>query len=541
MKLEAEQNGMKTGLDTGRVALLFSILLFSSHAMGAEVNLFSNRPVWEIKVKIPLEGVAQLRAHSRTDVRAEVEIGGVIYRDVAVHLKGTGSFQPVDKKPSLTLNFAKLSPGRNHAGPTKIYLNNSVQDASLAREILATELLTQGGVPAPRVGRAVVYLNGKRLGLYVLKEGFTPAFLGRYFSRNDGNFYDPGEAVDIDEVLPRKFGRSSDDRSELRRAVEAAAQKDFDERLAAMENSVDLERFVSLLALEVMIGHWDGYALGQNNYRVYHDPLLNKLILLPTGMDQVFGKHDSEWNPPMAGLLARAFMQMPEGLKLYRERFEELFRLYYRSDLLKARTDELLEEVRPYASDGEMKLIEQETEELKETLAAREEFLRQELAAPEPAPLHFVENRALVEHWKAVEQPGEGRMEKTQFEGKNVLNISAAGQSLATWRATVQLGSGRYRFEAIARAADVIPLPFGKHHGACLRVQGKAGRSRSLLDSGWETIEAEFEVHNSSEQVTLVCELRTAGGKAYFDRDSLAIVRISEGRRRNLSPELTSK
>src|SRR5204863_1207148 len=80
-------------------------------------ELFSQRTsIPRLKIEIPPEGMAVLRQYSwrrdegsasRTDVRATVREGDVVYTNVAVHLKGSaGSFRPIDsEKPALTLNF----------------------------------------------------------------------------------------------------------------------------------------------------------------------------------------------------------------------------------------------------------------------------------------------------------------------------------------------------------------------------------------------------------------------------------------------------
>lgn len=63
------------------------------------------------------------------------------------------------------------------------------------------ELFRAAGVPATRACLALVELNGRKLGLYVLKEGFTKEFLGLFFQETGGNLYDGGFLRDIDQDL----------------------------------------------------------------------------------------------------------------------------------------------------------------------------------------------------------------------------------------------------------------------------------------------------------------------------------------------------
>ena len=83
--------------------------------------------------------------------------------------------------------------------------------------------------------------------------------------------------------------------------------------------------FVDFMAMEVMVGHRDGYCLARNNYRVYYDVDSDKIVFFPHGMDQLFGNPNATWLPHMAGLVAKAVMETPEGRRQYRERFCALF------------------------------------------------------------------------------------------------------------------------------------------------------------------------------------------------------------------------
>ena len=59
-----------------------------------------------------------------------------------------------------------------------------------------------------------------------------------------------------------------------------------------------MDRFLTLVALEVMTWHWDGYAMHANNYRAYHDPDSGKVTIFPHGMDQMFGVPGVDVNSP---------------------------------------------------------------------------------------------------------------------------------------------------------------------------------------------------------------------------------------------------
>src|SRR5262249_11006066 len=156
----------------------------------------------------------------------------------------------------------------------------------------------------PAVHHALVELNGRRLGLYVLKEGFTTEFLARNFANPDGNLYDTDSGHEITDEMQRDIGTGPDDHSDLKRLAAIAQLTDPNERWTRLPQVLDLDEFVSFMATEVMICHRDGYSLARNNYRLYH-PNNGRFVFLPHGMDQLFGRVDFPWQPSMSGLLAR--------------------------------------------------------------------------------------------------------------------------------------------------------------------------------------------------------------------------------------------
>ena len=135
-------------------------------------EFFSTRVVPHLRIEISDADLAGLRKDDRDYVPCTIREGGSVYSEVGVHLKGgPGSFRGLDDRPSLTLNFDKFVADQKFHGMDKLHLNNSVQDATYVMEIICGDLFRAAGVPAPRGTHARVELNGRDLGLYVLKEG----------------------------------------------------------------------------------------------------------------------------------------------------------------------------------------------------------------------------------------------------------------------------------------------------------------------------------------------------------------------------------
>ncbi|HXP59277.1 MAG TPA: CotH kinase family protein, partial [Dongiaceae bacterium] len=457
-------------------------------------DLFTNGAVERISIVLKPEDEESLRRQPREFVPATVSAGATVYSNVAVHLKGAvGSFRPLDNKPALTLDFCRLLAGRRFHGLRRIHLNNSVEDPSYVNEKLGSELFRAAGVPAPRVSRAWVSLDGRALGLYVLKEGFTEDFLAGYFKQVSGDLFEPGDGHDVDERLKRNtietrgagilpafpsapsqgLSRNTRNRASLRALAAAAHEPDPARRWARLEQTLDVQRFVAFMAMEVILCHRDGYCLARNNFRVYHDLDTGKVVFFPHGMDQLLGKADFPCRPFMAGLVARAVLETPEGKARYEAALHSLFTNLFKPEVLVERVGQLTSELRPFLTRREFNRLEQETALVKQRIVERHRDLAEQLSRPELELTQFQAGLGRPEGWVAVEAPAGGTLDRAEGSGGlSALHIVAGPQTLASWRARVLLEPGRYRFEGRAKVAGVKPLPSGRHQCAGLRIGG---------------------------------------------------------------------
>ena len=87
---------------------------------------FTNHTIPRIRIQLDQDALAALRNKFREYTKATVMEGTNIWREVGIHLKGQyGTFQGIDGRPSLTLNFDKDQKGQRFHGLDKLHLNNS--------------------------------------------------------------------------------------------------------------------------------------------------------------------------------------------------------------------------------------------------------------------------------------------------------------------------------------------------------------------------------------------------------------------------------
>jgi spore coat protein H len=500
--------------------------------------LFVTREVPRLNIEIPAEGMKVLREYRqvwrqtrppRIDVKAIIREGNQVYTDVAIHLKGSFTFQSIDRRPSLTLNFGKFAQGQRFHGLSKVHLNNTVQDPSYLSEAFARDLFNAIGVPTPRAGHALVTLNGRPLGLYVLIEGANKPFLSRHFKSTAGNLYDAGSGGEITSELEVDSGDNREDRSELTSLAEAAQEPDPAKRWARFEQLLDVDQFLSFIAGEVLLIHWDGYATGApNNYRVFHDVSRGKVVFIPHGLDQLLGSGEAarKLTPHFTGLVARALVTTPEGRRRYLQRIENLATTEFRREALLARVDRLEAPLRA-ALAGDRDLLnnlEGGVSYLKSNIMARTEVIARLIKEP-ARPIKFdATNIATPSDWRfrtSNTRPASGR--KVIMDQREVLQVQARGpQTAGSWRTLLLLENGHYEFTGRARTDGLDAADGTDTNGVILRVSGEKFPKASA-SSEWTTLRYEFDVRGI-EDVELVCEFRGTRGSGFFDPESMRLI-----------------
>ncbi len=484
-----------------------------------------------LKIELSPEQREKLQKDERNYAEATLTeatlAGPVIYQKVAVKLKGSaGSFQKLDAKPGMTLRFDKAKGDERFHGMTKIHLNNGAQDGTYLNEFIAGEMGRRAGVPASRCSHAFVELNGRDLGLYVVKEAFTQDFLTAFYKNTDGDLYDGGFCSEINENTEKDRG-APNDKAGIKELIAASQEPDNAKRWERLGKILDVEKFISFCVLEDIVCHWDGYNFNRNNYRFYRDPDSGKFSFFLHGMDQVFGDENFPVMRGFDSLVGGAVMRCPQGAALYRARFDYLHKNLLVKEDWSARITTEGRRVREAiaAKDGRWaKAYENQINEARSKVARRITAIGKQLGVP-VKPVVFDAKGALKigPGWTLQGTEG-GQGDEVKIENRDCLRLVATGAASPSWRQTVRLEAGRYRFEAMARTAGVAATDDERGKGAGLRVSGLPKRANVIEgDAAWQALSYEFETGGGD--VPLVAELRATKGEVWFLRDSFKIVR----------------
>lgn len=516
---------------------------------------FGNGPLPTLYINVPPAQLKGLDNNPRTSVHAIVReaIPGHadnVYNDVGIHLKGgPGSFRKVDDKPALNLNFDKFVPGENFHGLDKVLLNNSVQDSAFMCEYLGGFVFRSSGCPAPRVSNTRVILNGRDWGPYVVKEGFDNVFFRKYFHDTRGNLYE-GNFADIDSDLPihpgeRPIGKMgpltkeqaraydkelADNRKQasakLKRLADAARENDNSKRDAELDAVLDVDHFLTFVACENIVAHWDGYSANRNNYRIYDDPRSGKLVFLPQGMDQLFQRPDFPLFASPA-LVARGATLSPQMRQRYFDRVKQIREKTFNPQVMLAELDRVSTRIMPLMEEMGPDAVRQhkeQTAQMRQRILERIANIDRQLADP-PKPLQFAaDGTAKIAQWIPKLQEGDASTEPFEESGKPRLRVTAKEPGgAASWRSTLLLPPGKYTFEGKIKTVNIKPGN-APNPGAGLRISGEKNRPVQLAGThDWQLAKYDFEVTDPLMEIVLVCDLNAVSGQFIIDPSTLML------------------
>ncbi len=495
---------------------------------------FKKAPLPHLELRVSDAELAKLKADARNYVRATLLENGVLAgTDVGMKLKGAaGSYREWEDRPALTIHTGKFTTGQRWKDLEKFHLNNAVQDDTFLHDWIASDLMNRAGIAAPRVTHARVTLNGRPVGLYVLKESFDEHFLARHFERPEGNLYDGGFCQDLDVNLEKDEGKGPDDHADLAHIRAALALPHGTVRFETIEKLVDIKAFTNFMAMELLLGHWDGYTQSRNNYRLYFEPVLGKALFLPHGMDQILGDAGAAVLDMPTSMLSSAVMRHPPWRLLFRKRLSEVAKLIAPPDALLARVDAEVLRLQGALAAVDPALPNEHARRvrgLKERITQRAEFVAAQVLLPDPKPLALAVGASTVlRTWRKAPETEDAVLKEIKLGGERqlLIGVGKVTPCIASWRKLVPLAPGKYRFSAQGRV-DKVTLPATPIGGAGLRVSNVSRGEGLTGSSGWRLLSCEFEVTEASRDVEFILELVAAGGSAAFNMESIKLKRLS--------------
>jgi hypothetical protein len=452
-----------------------------------------------------------------------------IYKGVAVKLKGSaGSFRGPDDKPGLSISMAKYQKAERWRGFEKWHLNNGAQDNSYLNEQMSCEIARQVGVPASRCAHALVKWQGRDLGFYVFKEAFDRDFLTKWYSNTNGDLYDGGFVSEIHVGMEKDQGdRLRQDN--IKELMAACQEGDPKKRWDRLEKILDVEEYISFTAVEAITCHWDGYNFNRNNYRVYFDVDTGKAQFWIHGTDQTFGDPNFPIYRDSGSMVGNAVMSNPVWKQAYHDRVRKIYETILKPYDWPAHVVDVGEKFKAGIAVHDAKLAanyENQIREARDRVANRIAGIARQLGDVPNAP-KFGQNGVLkltAENWG--EQGVAAAIDQIGIDGKKCFHIRADGASTGSWRRSLPLPPGKYRFVSKMRTVGVIASQTQSGEGAGIRISGgtRTSPDSAAGDTPWKDVSYDFEAPGGD--VILVAELRATKGEVWFDRDSFRLEQV---------------
>ncbi|MGB1577898.1 MAG: CotH kinase family protein, partial [Flavobacteriales bacterium] len=219
----------------------------------------------------------------------ESSLGVDTVDNVGIRLRGNTS--RTSAKKSFKVSFNTFTPGAKWNALEKLNLNGEHNDPSILRARMSWEFMRAQGLVAPRVSHVRLYINDEYKGLYLNVEHVDEEFLQKRFKHDHGNLWKCTYPANLDNLgsdpeaykftppwnseqraYELKTNLAADDYSAIRDLCWTLGTASDSEFECAIEAVLDVDAFLRLAAMEILLGHWDNYIGNQNNYYLYQRP-----------------------------------------------------------------------------------------------------------------------------------------------------------------------------------------------------------------------------------------------------------------------------
>ncbi|MEN8636654.1 CotH kinase family protein [Pseudoalteromonas distincta] len=300
-----------------------------------------------------------------------ITFNGVTLDSVAIRTKGGSSLSSVANSSSDRYSFKfdinEYVSGQKFFGLKKFTLQNSFNDPSYMREVIAYELMDEMGVPTPEHAYVNFYVNGELFGLYLMVEAIDGEFIEKHFANSNGDLYKPdgtGSDLlwlgdDIQSYTDINLQTNED-------TTDNGAFINFVESLDEGETSaIEVDTLLRYMSVSTSLSNLDSYhGTLAHNYYIYDDD--GVFSILPWDFNESFGTFNMDCNgvdvrelyidEPVSGalserpLIANVFAKQ-SNLDVYHSYLTQLINGSLSSDTFNARVNEIADLIREHVEN----------------------------------------------------------------------------------------------------------------------------------------------------------------------------------------------
>jgi len=334
---------------------------------------FNPKVVHKLSINITTENWQDILANPLDEEYHDTSItfNGVTLDSVAIRTKGGSSLSSVARSTSdrysFKLDINKYVDGQKFFGLKKFTLQNSFNDPSYMREVIAYDLLDEMGVATPEHAYVNFYVNGELFGFYLMVEVIDGEFLEKHFANSNGDLYKPdGVGSDLKWIDGDVSSYSDINLQTNEETTDNGAFINFVEQIDAGSTEViDVDSLLRYMSVSVALSNLDSYhgSLAHNYYIYEQDGVFG---LLPWDFNEAFGSFsmgcdgvdvrelyiDEPITGPLADrpMVASAFASQ-ENLDTYHEYLWQLIDGSLSSTEFSARIDDIAEVISEHVAN----------------------------------------------------------------------------------------------------------------------------------------------------------------------------------------------
>lgn len=218
-------------------------------------------------------------------------------KNIGFRLRGNTS--RLSAKKSFKIKFDHFG-GRKFEGLTDLNLNGEHNDPTICRSKLSWDIYRMALIEGPRANHVKLYINGQYMGLYMNVENIDARYFKVRKKDDQGQLFKCYYGADFvykgnnpnqysKQIYEPKNNIDEPDYSQLIAFLKALNDIDNPEFRCNLEKIFEVDAYLKIMALEMLIGHWDNPIYNTNNAYLYFNPEKQKFELLSFDLDNTFG------------------------------------------------------------------------------------------------------------------------------------------------------------------------------------------------------------------------------------------------------------
>lgn len=259
---------------------------------------FPEEDFWEVLI----ENYGDSSSFSGSDIvyiPAQMIFDGQALDSVGVRLRGKSSFKwATDLKKPMKIDINEYID-QEFDGLKKFNLHNGSCDPSMLRDFICYDVMRTAGVDAPRTSHCKLYLNGEYWGLYTIIEQIDRTFVNDYFSGKDGNLYKNNRWSELEWLgndpvaykanFEKKTNKEEDDWTDFIEFLDVLNNTPDELFEEAIQQVFNVDKYLHVLAADVMLNNWDSYIDNRRNWYLYHNPNTDLFEWIPWDYNLAMG------------------------------------------------------------------------------------------------------------------------------------------------------------------------------------------------------------------------------------------------------------